>query len=88
MIEWIPRIYSEDNPDDLTTLYGQLSRLATNRAIYLSIIKMTNESNVNIDELVINFITDGYGADLVMTVRRLVESNENKGVNKKVSINK
>ncbi len=85
MIEWIPRIYSEDNPDDLTTLYGQLSRLATNRAIYLSIIKMTNESNVNIDELVINFITDGYGADLVMTVRRLVESNENKGVNRQVN---
>jgi hypothetical protein len=85
MSEWIPRIYSENNPGDLNTLYGQLSRIATNRAVYLSLIKMTNENNVNIGELVVNFITDGYGADLVMTVRRLVESNKNKRVNKQVN---
>ena len=85
MQEWIPRIYNEENPDELNTLYGQLSRIATNRAVFLSIIKMAEESKIAINKLVVNFITDGYNSDLVMTVRRLVESNKNKPKNKKVN---
>lgn len=85
MSEWTSRIYSESNPADLNTLYGQLSRIATNRAVYISLMKMTEENNVHVGEIVINFITDGYSADLVMTVRRLLESNRNKGVNKQVN---
>lgn len=85
MKEWISRIYNEENPDELNTLYGQLARIATNRAVYLSIIKMTEESKIEMNELIINFITDGYNSDLVMTMRRLVESNKNKSKNKKVN---
>lgn len=80
---WVSRIYNDKNLADLNTLYGQLSRIATNRAIYLSIIKMTEESKTIPGELIINFITDGYSADLVMTVRRLIESNLGRAGNTK-----
>lgn len=84
MNDWNPRIFNEEDPADLNTLYGQLSRIATNRAVYLSIKRMTEENKVPLNELIANFISDGYNADLVLSVRRLVESNkDNKGKQKK-----
>ena len=85
MKEWIPRIYNEEEPGDLKTLYGQLSRIADNRAVYLSIRRMTEQSKVPLNELVINFIDDGHYADFVMSLRRILESN--KGKSKERSVN-
>lgn len=76
MKEWNPRIYNEEEPGDLKTLYGQLSRIADNRAVYLSMRRMTEQSKVPLNELVINFIEDGHYADFVMSLRRILESNK------------
>ena len=83
--KWRQRLYNESKPNDLNTLFGQLSRIATNRAVFLSLKKMTEENNINVGDVFKDLIQEGYACDLVITTRRLLEKNY--GNNEKKHVN-
>ena len=83
--KWQRRTYNPQYPNDQKTLFGSLTRIATSRAVYLSIIKMTQENYIDVGHVIIEFVTNSYGADLSMSIRRLVESNRRKPIEKQVN---
>jgi len=77
--KWRQRLYDENEPQRLETIFGQLMRIATNRAVFLSVFRMLQQSQINPGDVVGDFLIEGYRADLVLSLRRLLESNLQNG---------